>query len=59
METEKMGTEYYTFGQYDYTEEYKKRLELVISRARMGEDKGIHLVVSPEQDPLIQEGVKL
>lgn len=28
-------------------------------RDKMGGDKGIHLVVSPEQDPLIQEGVKL
>jgi len=28
-------------------------------RYRMGGDKGIHLVVSPEQDPLIQEGVNL
>lgn len=28
-------------------------------RYKMGGDKGIHLVVSPEQDPLIQEGVNL
>jgi len=28
-------------------------------RYRMGGDEGIHLVVSPEQDPLIQEGVNL
>jgi len=28
-------------------------------RYKMGGDEGIHLVVSPEQDPLIQEGVKL
>jgi hypothetical protein len=57
METEKMGTEYYTFGQYDYTEEYKKRLELVISRARMGEDKGIHLEFL-KKDPIIKEDDK-
>jgi hypothetical protein len=28
-------------------------------RYKMGGDEGIHLVVSPEQDPLIQEGVNL
>ena len=58
MDTEKMGTEYYTFGQYDYTEEYKKKLELVISRARMGEDKGIHLEFL-KKDPIIKEDDKL
>lgn len=53
-----METEYYTFGQYDYTEEYKKKLELVISRARMGEDKGIHLEFL-KKDPIIKEEDKL
>ena len=28
-------------------------------RYKMGGDEGIHLVVSPEQDPLIQGGVNL
>jgi len=45
-----METEF--FGHYDYPEEYKEKLEIVLERARMGEDEGIHLVVSPEQDPL-------
>lgn len=38
----------------DY-DEYRTHFE----RIKMGGDEGIHLVVSPEQDPLIQEGVKL
>ena len=44
----------------------KKIQEMVMNRLhaerlrhKMGGDEGIHLVVSPEQDPLIQEGVKL
>jgi hypothetical protein len=36
-----MDTEF--FGHYDYPEEYKEKLEIVLERARMGEDKGIHL----------------
>ena len=36
-----------------------KKIRTSILRDKMGGDKGIHLVVSPEQDPLIQEGVKL
>jgi len=38
----------------DY-DEYKTHFE----RNNMGGDEGIHLVVFPEQDPLIQEGVNL
>jgi hypothetical protein len=36
-----------------------EKIRTSILRDKMGGDKGIHLVVSPEQDPLIQEGVKL
>jgi hypothetical protein len=44
------------YGMYEMAIDrfYAERL-----RYKMGGDKGIHLVVSPEQDPLIQEGVKL
>ena len=40
------------------TEEYIEYVDTCI-RNKMGGDEGIHLVVSPEQDPLIQEGVNL
>ena len=49
--------DYDMFGDFDiqiYDDLYTERL-----RHKMGGDEGIHLVVSPEQDPLIQEGVKL
>ncbi len=49
--------DYHMFGESDiqiYDDLYTGRI-----RYRMGGDEGIHLVVSPEQDPLIQEGVKL
>jgi len=39
--------------------EIMEAMEKLRERKKMGEDKGIHLVISPEQDPLIQEGVKL
>ena len=45
------------FGDSDiniFNDLYTERL-----RHKMGGDEGIHLVVSPEQDPLIQEGVNL
>jgi hypothetical protein len=53
-----METEYYTFGHYDYPEEYKEKLEIVLERARMGEDKGIHLEFL-KKDPIIKEEDKL
>jgi len=34
-------------------------MEKLRERKKMGGDEGIHLVISPEQDPLIQEGVNL
>jgi hypothetical protein len=36
-----------------------KDFNILYERDKMGGNEGIHLVVSPEQDPLIQEGVKL
>jgi hypothetical protein len=47
-----METEF--FGHYDYPEEYKEKLE----RARMGEDKGIHLEFL-KKDPIIKDEDKL
>jgi hypothetical protein len=38
---------------------YQEEFNIQRHRHRMGGDEGIHLVISPEQDPLIQEGVKL
>ena len=38
---------------------YEEEFKIQRHRYRMGGDEGIHLVVSPEQDPLIQEGVNL
>jgi len=40
---------------WEYEDEFNNQLR----RHKMGGDEGIHLVVSPEQDPPIQEGVKL
>ncbi len=66
METkEQLFVDYHMFGDFDinifgesdiqiYDDLYTERL-----RHKMGGDKGIHLVVSPEQDPLIQGGVNL
>ena len=45
------------FGESDiqiYDDLYTGRI-----RYKMGGDEGIHLVISPEQDPLIQGGVNL
>ena len=36
-----------------------KDFNILFERTKMGGDGGIHLVVSTEQDPPIQEGVKL
>ena len=38
---------------------YEEEFKIQRHRYRMGGDEGIHLVVSLEQDPLIQEGVNL
>jgi hypothetical protein len=38
---------------------YEEEFKIQRHRYRMGGDEGVHLVVSPEQDPLIQEGVNL
>jgi len=45
---------------HDYV--YRKVIEdfnILYERDKMGGDGGIHLVVFPEQDPLIQGGVNL
>ena len=42
-----------------YTDKIEKMYVEKKMRERMGGDRGIHLVVFPEQDPLIQEGVNL
>jgi hypothetical protein len=45
---------------HDYV--YRKVIEdfnILYERDKIGGNEGIHLVVSPEQDPLIQEGVNL
>jgi hypothetical protein len=39
--------------------EYMREIAFLRERKKMDGNRGIHLVISPEQDPLIQEGVKL
>jgi len=39
--------------------EYMREIAFLRERKKMDGNRGIHLVVFPEQDPLIQEGVKL
>jgi hypothetical protein len=36
-----------------------REIAFLRERKKMDGNRGIHLVVFPEQDPLIQEGVKL
>ncbi len=43
----------------DICQKAMSRFHTELVRYKMGGDEGIHLVVSPEQDPLIQGGVNL
>jgi hypothetical protein len=66
METKDMIINNGMFGSYNIVNnesypilEIMEAMENLRERKKMGGDGGIHLVVSPEQDPLIQEGVNL
>ena len=62
METEDKISFNYTDGLSIHDNVYEKVIKdfnILYERDKMGGDGGIHLVVSPEQDPPIQEGVKL
>ena len=66
METKDMIINNGMFGAYNIVTnesypilEIMEAMENLRERKKMKGDTGIHLVVSPEQDPLIQEGVKL
>jgi hypothetical protein len=62
METEEQIVRDVTFSlnlDDDIYHQALKEFHIQRLRYKMGGDKGIHLVVSPEQDPLIQEGVNL
>jgi len=66
METKDMIINNGMFGSYNIVNnesypilEIMEAMEKLRERKKMGGDEGIHLVVSTEQDPLIQEGVKL
>jgi hypothetical protein len=66
METKDMIINNGMFGAYNIVTnesypilEIMEAMEKLRERKKMGGDEGIHLVISPEQDPLIQEGVNL
>ena len=62
MEPEDKISFNYTDGLNIHDDVYRKVIKdfnILYERDKMGGDEGIHLVVSPEQDPLIQEGVNL
>jgi len=62
MEPEDKISFNYTGGLNIHDDVYRKVIKnfnILYERDKMGGDEGIHLVVSPEQDPLIQEGVNL
>ena len=62
MEPEDKISFNYTDGLNIHDDVYRKVIKnfnILYERDKMGGDGGIHLVVSPEQDPLIQEGVNL
>jgi hypothetical protein len=66
METKDMIINNGMFGAYNIVTnesypilEIMEAMEKLRERKKMNGDRGVHLVVSPEQDPLIQEGVNL
>ena len=62
MEPEDKISFNYTDGLNIHDDVYRKVIKnfnILYERDKMGGDEGIHLVISPEQDPLIQGGVNL
>jgi len=62
MEPEDKISFNYTDGLNIHDDVYRKVIKnfnILYERDKMGGDEGIHLVVFPEQDPLIQGGVNL